>query len=216
MSKRLFPLLIATIATGAAVLAQGEADIDYVAARANPVLRAVFAERTPYSVDEHHPKQRDAESMMHEQWVDRQVDYFVRDVYQKMAALRAAVDKAQAARLESLGGGAGSDAVVARWKDALKATEEGAKSVRKTVSAVLMELDVHDKTRVKITNESRRKRFEDEMKDLSEELKLANQAVSDYFFKPTHVTSVTELREANMLDFLSRVEKIARAVRGEL
>ena len=102
---------------------EDEEKIDFTAARADPVLRAVLAENSPYTVlDESGPP--DAESLMHEAWVDNQVEHFVRDVYRKMEALRAAVGRAQAARLEAVSGGPDAEAATVSWKEALKETEE--------------------------------------------------------------------------------------------
>ena len=208
----LFVLLALASAGGSLWAADDDKDIDYEAARANPVLRAALSENSPYTAkrDEGPP---DAESLMHEAWIDKQVDYFVRDVHRKMGTLRAAVDRAEAARLEAVSAGAEAGAATSKWKEALKEAEDSSRSVRALIANVLADLRSHDRTKISISGHSKRKRFEDEMKLLSSEMKLADQAVADYFFRPTHVTSVFELREANMLDYLSRVEKIARAVR---
>jgi len=206
-------LVLLALASAPLLSSEEPEEIDLNAARANPVLRAFLSENSPYTIVDGPP---DAESLMHDAWVDNQVEHFVRDIYRKMETLRAAVGRAQAARLEAVSGGPDAEAATARWKSALKDTEESSKSVRTAVANVLTDLRSHDKSKISISGVSKQKRFEEEMQLLSSELKLAEQAVSDYFFKPTHVTSVVELREANMLDFLTRVEKVARAVRQAL
>jgi hypothetical protein len=81
---------------------------------------------------------------------------------------------------------------------------------------VLLELNTKDKFEVKVSRDAEAAGFKAELESLSEQTANAERFIREYFFKPTHVTSLADLKSANMLDYLKRVERIARAIREKL
>jgi hypothetical protein len=195
--------------------AQGdeESEIDFAAVRGNPVLRQALSANSPFRGG----PGDSVETKFRENWIDMQVDYFVRKVYQRLSSLRASVEEAKGRQILARDQvPRKSPETVAEWRAALKRAEEQSKGLRMLLGGLLIELRTRDKFQIKTTNESAATSFSAEMALLSEQLTNAEESVRDYFFKPTHTTSVNELKGANMLDYLKRVEIIAREIRQRL
>lgn len=206
-------LLIWLCPAGFAAL-QEEEDIDYPMVRSNPILRQALSVNSPY------PDSTDEASLEHkfrETWVDNQVDHFVRQTYRKLSDLKASVQRASSASSELSTENSGKRAqALVTLRQALAKAENQSKDLRTSLSMVLIDLRTKDKFDVKVSRGAQVLGFKVEIQSLSEQTANAERFIRDYFFKPTHVTSLADLKEANMLDYLKRVERIARAIREEL
>lgn len=191
-----------------------EEDINYALVRANPVLREVLSLHSPYSET---ANEESIEFKFRENWVDSQIDHFVKQTYLKLQALKSSVQRAS--EVSSDVGAIDPEkraraAVVLR--QALTKAEEQSKDLRTDLSMVLTELSTRDKFDINIDRAAEANGFKAEFESLSEQMTNAERSVRDYFFKPTHVTSLAELKQANMLEYLKRIERLARAIRDRL
>jgi hypothetical protein len=188
-------------------------EIDFERVRGNPLLRQALSANSPFST----MLADTVERQFREKWIDSQVDYFVRQVHQRLSSLRSSVEQAKAQQVSARDRGAnGAANDVADWKSALKRVEEQSKGLRNLLANVLIELRARDKFQLKTTKESAAAFFPAETALLFEQFFGAERSIQDYFFKPTHTTSLNELKGANMLDYLRRVEIIAREMRARL
>ncbi|RPJ56745.1 MAG: hypothetical protein EHM23_22690 [Acidobacteria bacterium] len=207
-------LLAASFVAGQPALPEIDEEIDYEAARCNPLLRQALGTFSAYSAGEGVgiPSEK-----FYETWVDKQVDHFVKKTHDKLTDLKASVQNALSASSElGVPGPERRDQAVVAFRQALLKAEAQSKDLRNSLSLVLIGLDSKDKFELKMSAGAEAKGFKLEIESLSEQTANAERSIRDYFFKPTHVTSVADLQEATILDYLKRVERIARAIRDEL
>lgn len=182
--------------------------------RCNPILRQVLSANSPY------PDNTNDQSVEHkfrENWVDSQVDYFVKQTYLKLNELKASVQQASSASSDLAAEDSGKrNQALASLRQALVKAEDQSKDLRTRLSMVLVDLPTKDKFEVKVSRGAQAAGFKTELESLSDQAANAERFIRDYFFKPTHVTSVADLKSANMLVYLKRVERIARAIREKL
>jgi ribosome-associated translation inhibitor RaiA len=191
-----------------------EEDINYEMVRCNPILRHVLSANSPYPTA---TTEESAEYKFRENWVDAQVDRFVEQTYHKLSELKASVQRASSASSELAADNSGNRAqALVTLRQALIKTENQSKDLRTSLSMVLVDLETKDKFQVKVSLASQAAGFKAEIEALSEQTANAERFIRDYFFKPTHVTSIADLKSANMLDYLKRVERIAHAIREKL
>jgi len=189
-------------------------DINYEMVRCNPLLRQVLSANSPYPDS---TNEASIEYKFRENWVDNQVDHFVKQTYLKLSELKASVQSASSASSDLVGDDSGKRAqAVTALRQALVKAEDQSKDLRTSLSMVLVELAAKDNFDVKVSREAEASGFKIEIESLSEQTANAERFIRDYFFKPTHVTSIADLKAANMLDYLKRVERIARAIREKL
>ena len=209
--------LIAIFALGVlpAVLAgPQDEEIKYELVRSNPILRQVLSANSPYPESSN---EQSIEYKFRESWVDSQIDHFVKQTYLKLTDLKASVQRASSASGDLAAGNSGNRSqVIAELRQALVQAEDQSKNLRDSLGMVLTELRQKEKFPVKVSRDAQAGGFKTEIDLLSEQLGNAERVIRDYFFKPTHVTSVTELKDANMLDYLKRVERIAHAITEKL
>ncbi|MFB3905756.1 MAG: hypothetical protein ACE15E_20095 [Acidobacteriota bacterium] len=198
----------------AGLAAPQEEEIDYALVRANPILREVLSTHAPYPEV---TSQSSVEHKFRENWVDNQVDHFVRQTHLKLTELKANVQRASSASSDLAA--IDSDKrgrALATLRQALAKAEDQSKDLRDRLSMVLVDLPGKDNFDIKVDQGAKAQGFEVELQLLAEQTAHAERSIRDYFFKPTHVTSVTDLQAPNMLDYLKRVERIARAIRERL
>ncbi|HXK59284.1 MAG TPA: hypothetical protein PLP42_05250 [Acidobacteriota bacterium] len=216
-SVRLLPILaLVGILSGICGIAQTapEEEIDFDLVRANPVLREALSENAPIprTTDYHGVRNR-----FRENWIDQQVDHFVKTVYRHLARLQESVQEAVAVSsgltVETAEARADTTAAL---KKALAQVETESKRLRNTLSVVLVGPKNKDEFNLKVSRNARETGFQAEMALLTEQATHAERSIRDFCLNPTHVTSVTELKGPGMLGYLKRVERIAKAVREKL
>ncbi|RPI29210.1 MAG: hypothetical protein EHM61_02415 [Acidobacteria bacterium] len=207
-------LLLTWLLCSTGLAGQTEEDIDFNSVRANPVLRQALSSNSPYAAT---TDEASIEFKFRENWVDSQVDHFVKQVHQRLSDLKGSVQNAVTASSGLLADTPQkkAEATVA-LRQALAKAEDQSRGLRTSLSMILVELQMKDKFDVRVGQGAQAGGFETEMKLLSEQTANAEKSIRDYFFKPTHVTSIADLKDANMLDYLKRVERIARTIRGKL
>lgn len=191
-----------------------EEDINYAAVRSNPILRHVLSANAPYPDSS---SEESIEYRLRESWVDNRVDYFVKQTYLKLTDLKASVERASSASSElTVEDSTKRAEAIAALRQALVKAEDQSRRLRNSLSMVLTDLQSKDKFDVKVSGKAEATGFKVELELLSEQTAQAERVIRDYFFKPTHVTTVSDLKDANMLDYLKRVERIARSIREKL
>ncbi len=210
----LIVLLVSFLCPAGFAAPQEKEDINYEIVRCNPILRQVLSANSPYPDS---TNQGSIEYKFRENWVDTQVDHFVKQTYTKLSELKASVQQASSASSELAADDSGKRSrVLVTLRQALVKAEDQSKDLRTSLSMVLVELPTKDKFDVKVSRGAQAAGFKVEIESLSEQTANAERFIRDYFFKPTHVTSIADLKSANMLDYLKRVERIARAIREKL
>jgi hypothetical protein len=99
-----------------------------------------------------------------------------------------------------------------RWKYLLKEIERAANKLHQTLAHVFVDLDRRQASPVSIEAGSEQTRYEKEIQLMEEVIAAAREQIDDYLLRTQHSVKPEDLR-INMLDYLRRVEILAKTLR---
>ena len=185
-------------------------------ARQNPILRDHFLQLylntrvyPPFGEGSYRADLRFLEG-----YVDRSIEDYLKRVNERLGSLKAHMSDVQRARRELRAASEDERGKAGRrWIASLKEVSDQAESLRKMIANVLGGLDRKNNFRIEMSDNARVTTYLEEIQFMEEQILKAEQRIQDYFFVPTHVVQVEDLKGENMMIYLYRVRKMAERLR---
>ncbi len=194
-------------------LAEAGPELNLNASRANPMLREALSVNCPYDV-RGGVRTESVEFIFREEWIDNQVDYFVKTIDSRLKKIRHLMAEANTSREQLVADSAQSDEnAKLRWALSLRGLEEEARFVRTAMANAFPVMKLKDELKIDTRPRSEDDFCQAEMNQLDSFVATAEAKIRDYLFKPTHVADLGDLRGENMLTFLNRIERMAKKIR---
>lgn len=179
--------------------------------RQNPVLREYFEKRyvdifSPQPARSDFPNRH-----FMEQYIDRQIDYFLTELREKLSRLQARREEMEKARAQLHKG-----RHAAGFKEAVTELADSVEDLRKMLAFILAEMKSEGDFKAAVAADAAGTGFEKEIRFVEEQLERAREAINQYFFEPVNTVRVEELKGENMLTFLYRAREMCRKIRDQL
>ena len=150
------------------------------------------------------------------QYVDRQIDYYLRRIRSALVMLKVQCEEVQEIRENSMVDNRlrMTPEFRRRWSKALGDLSGEARGLKNLIGSILLGLARKDSKRPVVRSLGPRDGYAPEMAYMRRELSLAERRIEDFFYTPTNTVSFEDLRDRKtMLVHLHHVQEMAKRLR---
>ncbi|MEE8161351.1 MAG: hypothetical protein V3T61_06915 [Acidobacteriota bacterium] len=183
-------------------------------ARQNPILRQYFRKQF-YETRVLHNRRIPSTPTFVEHFVDRQIDYYLRKLREKLDSMSFHFAHLEGAVQGLRPGLTEQNRSQARelWRKSLEQIHDDSGALRSMISYVFTELKNKDSGKAHIRPDAIDSGFQEERVYLGEQISEAEHRIRGYFFKSKNTIQVEELKGENMLIHLHRVREVSKAMK---
>ncbi len=149
---------------------------------------------------------------MAEEFVNAQVEQFMKDLDRKLGAIKSTVGELETIRQDALAGRATEDSSTrARVRELAQDVGDRAGDLYRMVAVVL--IDLRPKEQLPLPPSSGTDFLRDELGFLHQQVGKAESRIRALFLQPTHTVDLDELRGDNVLTELKSIEQVSRDIK---
>ena len=198
----------------ASALILGQVPEEQFPARQNPILREYFRKQF-YEARVLHNRRIPSTPTFLEHFVDRQIDYYLRKLREKLDSMSLHFGQLEGAAQGLHIGSTEQSRSQARklWRKSLEQIHDDSGALRSMIGYVFTELKSKDSFKAQIRPDAIDSGFAEDRLYLGEQISEAEHRIRGYFFKSEHTIQLEELKGENMLIHLHRVREMSKAMK---